>query len=156
MHPEHPWLLTLALPALLASASATAQTMYKWTDENGRITYSDQPPLGKVKSREIINIPGAAPAGALKQMTDQDSQFKKRQEDAAKAQAAAAKKEEADKQRAENCARARAELRGIRDNAPMARLTESGERVLLDENAREAEGKRLETYIEESCAQQNG
>jgi hypothetical protein len=44
-------------------------------------------------------------------------------------------------------------MRGLRDNAPMARLTESGERVLLDSNAREMEGKRLETFIEENCAQ---
>jgi len=156
MRSKHPWLLTLPLQALalLASASAIAQmTTYKWVDENGRVTYSDQPPVGKVKSREIITIPGATAPSAARQLGDQDSQFKKRQDDAAKAQAAAAKKEETDKQRADNCARARAELRGLRENAPMARLTESGERVLLDENAREAEGKRLETFIEESCGQ---
>ena len=70
-------------------------------------------------------------------------------------QALAAKKEEADRQKADNCGRARGELRGLRDNAPIARLTESGERVLLDAGAREAEGKRLETFIEENC-QPNG
>ena len=145
--------LLLLMPLFLLSGAAAAQTMYKWVDESGRVTYSDQPPVGKVRSSELINLPGAPPAGALRQMADQDTQFKKRQDDATKAQAAAAKKEEVDKQRADNCARARGELRALRENAPIARLTESGERVLLDANAREAEGKRLETYIEENCAQ---
>jgi len=148
--------LLLLMPLFLLPGSAAAQTMYKWVDENGRVTYSDQPPVGNVKSKEVINIPGAAPTGALRQMTDQDSQFKKRQDDAAKAQAAAAKKEDLDKQRAENCTRARGELRALRDNVPFTRVTESGERVLLDGGARETESKRLETYIEENCAQPSG
>ena len=58
-----------------------------------------------------------------------------------------------DKQKQENCSRARAEIRALRDNAPLVRLTESGERVLLDAGAREVEGKRLETFLEENCTQ---
>ena len=77
----------LFLLPLLAPAICGAQTMYKWTDENGRITYSDQPPVGKVKSSELISIPNAPPVGAVRQLSDQDSQFKKRQDDAQKAQA---------------------------------------------------------------------
>jgi hypothetical protein len=144
----------LLLVPILASGAASAQvTMYKWTDENGRVTYSDQPPLGKVRSKETINIPGATNPNAARQVTDADAQFKKRQDDAAKAQAATAKKEEAEKQKQDNCSRARNELRALRDNQPLVRLTEKGERILLDEGAREAEGKRIETYIEENCAQ---
>jgi hypothetical protein len=47
-------------------------------------------------------------------------------------------------------------LRALRDNVPIARMTESGERVVLDAGAREAEGRRLETFIGESCAQSSG
>jgi len=144
--------LLLLIP-LLASGPAAAQEMYKWVDENGRVTYSDQPPLGKVRSKEVINIPSTVNPGAARRIGDQDAQFKKRQDDAAKAQAAAAKKEEVDKQKQENCSRARAEMRALRENAPLVRLTESGERVLLDAGAREVEGKRLETFLEENCTQ---
>jgi hypothetical protein len=127
--------------------------MYKWVDETGRVTYSDQPPVGNVRSKEVINIPGAANPGAARQLVDQDAQFRKRQDDAAKAQAAAAKKEETEKQKADNCARARAQLRALRDNGPVVQINEKGERVMLDSAARETEGKRTETFIEENCAQ---
>jgi len=152
MHPKS----SIAIGILLAlPLIASAQTMYKWVDQNGHVTYSDQPPIGAVRSKETISVPSSSPSGAAGQLNAQEAQFKKRQDDAQKAQALAAKKEESERQKADNCSRARGELRGLRDNAPIARLTESGERVLLDAGAREAEGKRLETYIEENC-QPNG
>lgn len=152
MHPKS----SIAIGILLAlPLIASAQTMYKWVDQNGRVTYSDQPPVGAVRSKETITVPGPAASNAVRQLTTQDTQFKKRQDDAQKAQALAAKKEETERQKADNCGRARGELRGLRENAPIARLTESGERVLLDAGAREAESKRLETFLEENC-QPNG
>lgn len=143
----------LLLVPLVSSGTAMAQSMYKSVDENGKVTYSDQPPVGKVKRSEVITIPGAANPGAARQMIDQDAQFRKRQDDAAKAQAAAAKKEEIDRQKADNCSRARAELRALRDNAPLVKLNEKGERIVLDGSAREAESKRVETFVEENCVQ---
>jgi hypothetical protein len=146
----------LLLAPLLVGTMATAQNLYKSVDDNGRVTYSDQPPLGKVKSQEVVKIVGSANAGAARQVMDQDAQFKKRQDDADKKQAEAAKKEQFEAIRQDSCARARGELRALRENTPVARMDESGERVVLDEGAREAEGKRLETFIEESCAQSSG
>lgn len=146
-------LTSFALALVVAAGGAAAQTMYKWTDENGRVTYSDTPPVGNVRSKEVINVPAAAPSGAVRQLNTQEAQFKKRQDDALKAQTDAAKKEEIARQKADNCSRARGELRALRDNAPVARLTENGERVMLDAGARESEGKRLESYIEENCIQ---
>ena len=143
----------LLLVPLLASGAAAAQSMYKWVDQNGKVTYSDQPPVGKVRSNEVISIPGSTNPGAARQLIDQDAQFRKRQDDAAKAQAAAAKKEELDKQKINTCARARTELRSLRDNTPLVVLNEKGERVLLDGAARDAESKRMETFVEENCAQ---
>jgi hypothetical protein len=146
----------LLLAPLLVGTMAIAQNLYKWVDDNGRVTYSDQPPPGKVKSQEVVKTVGSANAGAVRQITDQDAQFKKRQDDAAKKQAEAAKKEQFEVIRQDSCARARGELRALHENIPIARMNESGERVVLDEGAREAEGKRLETFIEESCSQSSG
>ena len=146
----------LLLAPLLVGTMAIAQNLYKWVDDNGRVTYSDQPPLGKVKSQEVVKILGSANTGAARQITDQDAQFKKRQDDATKKQAETAKKEQFEAVRQDACNRARGELRALRDNIPIARMTESGEKVVLDDGAREAEGKRLETFIEESCSQSNG
>ena len=145
--------LLWGLVPLLAAGVVAAQSMYKWVDENGRVTYSDQPPVGKVRSTEVISVPGPANPGAARQLVDQDAQFKKRQEDAAKAQAAAAKKEELEKQKVDNCTRARTQLRALRDSMPLVQINEKGERIVLDAAAREAESRRVETFIEENCAQ---
>lgn len=146
----------MLLAPLMVGTMAAAQDLYKWVDDNDRVTYSDQPPLGKVKSQEVVKILGSANTGAARQITDQDAQFKKRQDDATKKQAETAKKEQFEAVRQDACNRARGELRALRDNIPIARMTESGEKVVLDDGAREAEGKRLETFIEESCSQSNG
>lgn len=143
----------LLMPMLCAGGIAGAQTMYKWVDDNGRVTYSDQPPIGKVKTQETIRILGPSNPGAARQVFDQDAQLKKRQEDAAKKQADTAKKNEQETAKRDACSRARGEMRALRESVPIMRMTESGERVLLDDSAREGEAKRLETFVEENCAQ---
>jgi hypothetical protein len=144
--------LRISLSILLAApVLAPAQTLYKWVDPNGRVTYSDTPPVGEVRTKETLTIPAAAPSPAVRQLGAQEAQFKKRQEEAQKAQAAATKKEELERMKADNCTRARGELRALRDNAPLSRLSENGERVPLDAGAREAETTRLENYITENC-----
>ena len=149
-----PPLALFTLCMLATAAGAQAQTMYyKWVDENGRVTYSDTPPVGNVRSKETITVQGAPASSAARQLNEQEAQFKKRQDDAVKAQADAAKKQEAERQKADNCSRARADLRALRDNVPMSRMTESGERVLLEGATRDAEARRLETYVEENCVQ---
>lgn len=147
------WLL---LAPLLAGTMAAAQGLYKWVDDNGHVTYSDKPPVGKVKSQEVMSITGAPNTSAARLLTDQDAQFKKRQDDTAKKQAETAKKEQLETARQNACGNARGELRALRDNVPIARMTESGEKVVLDSGAREAERRRLEAFLEESCTASSG
>ena len=71
MHVLRPALLTLALAALSASAVAQQQTVYEWKDAKGVTHYTDTPPSGAHKVREIsrANTPAAAkpaPAAATK------------------------------------------------------------------------------------------
>lgn len=54
----------------LLSLSVHAESMYRWTDENGKVHYSDQPPSGNPKSVQEKNIgsginsdPGQLPYG---------------------------------------------------------------------------------------------
>lgn len=42
----------LALACLVASVPAGAETVYKWTDKNGKVVYGKQPPA-KVKAEQI-------------------------------------------------------------------------------------------------------
>ena len=148
--------MLLLTPLLVGAMAAGAQNLYKWVDDNGRVTYSDQPPTGKVKSQEQVKIVTPVNSGAAKEIAKQDTQFKKRQDDAAKKTAEATKKEQFETVRVESCNRARGELRAVRENIPIARMTEAGERVVLDPSARGAEGRRLENFLEESCQQVGG
>src|SRR3954451_6345371 len=90
----------------LLAASASADT-YKWTDEDGKVHYTDQPPPAAARKSETIKavkVPhaatppappadagGKAPAAtAPKSVTDQEMEFRKRKlqqaENEAKAQ----------------------------------------------------------------------
>ncbi len=44
--------LTLGLALALISGAVAAQAVYRWTDANGRVIYSDQPPPPGVKGEE--------------------------------------------------------------------------------------------------------
>ena len=84
--------IILALSFFFAAAASAQQ--YKWVDQDGKVRYGDTPPPG-VKAQRLKPPPGAsapAPAAAAKQgekgekpLTPEEA-FRKRQEDAQKAQ----------------------------------------------------------------------
>jgi hypothetical protein len=145
--------LILLGSSAFALAQSAGPTTYKWVDENGRVTYSDTPPLGKVKAQEQLRLQVPANPGAAQQVFNQDAQLRKRQDDDAKKQADATKKEEAEARRRDECSRSRGELRALRDTTPIIKLNENGERVMVDDAMRESERRRVETFLEENCAQ---
>lgn len=148
---RHPIVL-LVLPLLAGAMTAGAQSLYKWVDEKGRVTYSDQPPpSANVKSQEQVRVVTPINSNAAKDMATRDTAFKKRQEEANKKAAELTKKEQQEAAKAEACTRARGDLRAIRDNIPIARVNESGERVLLDAAGRDSESRRIEGFLEENC-----
>ena len=147
-------IVLLVIPLLAGAMTAGAQSLYKWVDDKGRVTYSDQPPpSANVKSQEQVRIVTPINSTAAKDMATRDTAFKKRQEDATKKSAEQAKKDQQEASKAEACVRARGDLRAIRENVPIARMSESGERVLLDATGRDSEGRRIESFLEENCAQ---
>src|SRR5690242_1724113 len=81
------WPVVLTFALLATSADAA---LWKWTDANGRIVYSDIPPSGDVKAERVSGPSAPANPSAAKDMAQQDAEFRKRQlqrtEDAAKAE----------------------------------------------------------------------
>ena len=99
-------LLTMLGGALLMSAPAGAQT-YKWTDAEGKIHYSDQPPPPNVKEQvtvkprqtiraDDLRIAATGDKGTTaakpKTYAEQEAEFKKRHVEAAEREAADKKK----------------------------------------------------------------
>jgi len=58
--------LALCMTACLAAAGAHAdQTLYRWTDANGRVFYTDTPPPGDARNVEKKNLGDRAGSGTL-------------------------------------------------------------------------------------------
>ena len=139
-----------ATAAVLTVAAPPADAaLYKWVDANGRTVYSDQVPPG-VKAEPVGAAPPPANPNAVKDLANQDAEFRKRQLDRAE-DGKKAEKARADAQKlATGCAQARAQIVNLRNgDFAMYKLNEKGERVFLDEAGRRAEIGRLEQSMRE-------
>jgi hypothetical protein len=154
--------------------SATAQAQWQWLDKSGRKVYSDQPPPTDIPASNILKQPRniAAPAGApvaaqpaakgattaapaanTPQLSEDDKDLLARKKKA-EAEAAAKVKAEAERLasiKAANCEKARAN-QALMDSGVRVSITNAkGERELLDDAARAAEQKKIQTVIATNC-----
>ena len=142
-----------ALALLLAAAVAAGAeaALYKWTDAQGRVVYSDQPPIGNVKSEQLRGAPPPANPNAAKELAQHEADFKKRQDDAAKAEAKATKDLATSAEHAENCAQMRAELKQLTESQlAIYRYNASGEREVMDDDARAKERAKVNAWIRDN------
>jgi hypothetical protein len=145
--------LTVLAVSLLAATAATgtAAALYKWTDAQGRIVYSDQPPQANVKTEQLRGAPPPANPNAAKELAQREADFRKRQADAAAASAKAGKAQASDAQRAEGCAQAKGELKQLAESQlAIYRYNEKGEREAMDEDARVRERAKLNTWVRDN------
>jgi len=121
---------------LLAVPGAAWAQMYKCVDEKGVTHYSDKPRPGckggPVDIRSIPSLSGSEPAAPKQDLRQQDAEFKRRQLERAEAEAAG--KAEQDK----HCARLRREHALLGGGTRVSRILPSGERVYIDDAARDA------------------
>lgn len=159
--------------ALLAVLSiglhSTAFAQWKWRDGKGHVQYSDIPPPGSVAEQDILQRPAgaarrapmqgttpaeAAPAAAAAsgpKLVDPELEAKRRkteQDDAAKRKA---EEEKLAAVRAENCTRAKGQLKTLEDGVRMARTNANGEREILDDKGRAEETKRARDIMASDC-----
>ena len=135
-----------------ALAGPASGTLYKWTDANGRVVYSDQPPPGNVKVETIQGAPPPSNPNAVKELAAKEAEYKKRQLDAADA----AKKAEA--QRAElakvgdACTRAQLRIKQLAaEMIGLARYNDKGEIVFIDDATRRREREQLDNWYKANC-----
>jgi hypothetical protein len=162
----------IVLALLLAAALAQpAQAQWKWRDKSGHTQYSDLPPPADVSESDILSRPHptsrrvAAPAPAaasaasapavnaiVKPNTEDPALEAKRKqleaEQAAKRKADEAKLAAA---KADNCSRAKEQLRSIDSGVRLVRTNEKGEREVLDDDQRAQEAKRTRDIISADC-----
>jgi hypothetical protein len=144
--------LAAVCAALALIAVPAGAVLYKWVDASGRVTYSDQPPPGNVKA-EVVGTPApAANPSAVRDLANQEADFKKQQTQRADDQKKAAKTRAEQVQLQQDCTDARARLRLYQSNEPIGRIDENGQQVLIDDITRQETRDRLAQQIRERCS----
>jgi Domain of unknown function (DUF4124) len=157
----------LILSLALACTAVSAFAQWQWIDKDGRKVFSDRAPPPDILEKNIIsrpagrnsapaaNAPAEQPAGSAAASTpasaalpkpggvDKDLEEKKKQ--AADAEAAKRKAE------VENCARAKQGKATYDSGVRISRSNAAGEREVLDDAARAAEIKRIQSVIDSDC-----
>jgi hypothetical protein len=160
---------------VLLAASMGAAAQWQWLDKDGRKVYSDRPPPPETPEKNILKQPGrpasaqaaaqpaakaasspasAPAAGSTPRLSGKDKELEEKKKQAEQAEAAQKKAEEEkyQKARAENCNRAKLAKSSFDTGARIARTNEKGEREILDEAGRAAEGQRIQDVIKSECS----
>ena len=153
------------------ATSLAAMAQWQWVDKDGRKVYSDRPPPADIPEKNILKQPGvrasalsavaATPASAASTPAsaavsrpsgkDRDLEEKKKQAEQQEAAGKKAEEERVQKIRGENCARARQAKAGFDSGARISTTSKTGERIILDDEARAVEIKRLQSVIQSEC-----
>ena len=165
----HRWTALTCAALLGALLAVPAQAQWKWRDKNGQTQYSDLPPPAGVAESDILQRPNVtqrrAPVGApaaasgaasgvpalAPKGSDPELEAKRRQ---AEQDVAAKKKAEDEKiaiAKADNCMRAKAQVRTLDSGVRIARTNDKGEREFMDDAARAAETKRAQDIVASDC-----
>jgi hypothetical protein len=177
------WTLALLAAVLGTTLALPAQAQWKWRDKNGQTQYSDLPPPGGVPEQDILSRPnsgkrrnvvntvapaasaaasGAAAASGVVAAASSplvlktvEPELEAKRKKAEADQAAKAKVEEAKvaASRAENCTRARTQMRTLDSGIRVVRSNDKGEREVLDDKQRADEVKRTRDIIAADCRQ---
>jgi hypothetical protein len=172
-------LAALALGALVTiSLSSPAFAQWKWKDKSGHVQYSDLPPPQSVGDADILQRPssgaarkppafapnsaqaaaatltasGVLPAASTPaQAVEPELEAKRRKASEDEAAKRRAEEEKQKAARAENCQRAKSQLRALDDGMRIARVNEKGEREILDDKGRAEESKRARDIVNSDC-----
>ncbi len=149
--------------AVLAAAAGLAQAQIKcWTDANGKRACGDTPPPGARISTVRVDsggTPPPPPPAATKDAkkgpltpAEQDQEFRKRRQEAEKAQAKADAERQDKAARNEGCERTKEYLRTLESGQRIARTNPAGERYYLDEAATQREIEKARESMAKACS----
>jgi hypothetical protein len=156
--------LRAALIVLACAATPLAFAQWLWVDKDGRKVFSDQPPPPGTPADKILKRPSgaramepeaeAAPAAApMPKVSGKESELEAKRKAASAAEAGKkrAQEEQLAKDKAENCERAKRAKATLDSGVRLTQTNAKGETEILDDNARAAEAKRLDSAIAANC-----
>jgi hypothetical protein len=142
--------LMLALGALVLAPAHAA--LYKWTDSNGRVVYSDQPPMRNYKAELVQGASPPSNPNAAKELAAKEAELKKRQQEAAEStKQTDAQRLDATK-RAEQCIRMQNQARQLgAEQIALVRYNAKGEMIYMDDATRRKERAETEAWVKTNC-----
>lgn len=166
--PKH---LVLVFAGWAFALSAAAQ--WQWIGKDGRKVFSDRPPPADIQDKDILKQPGGrggrasvapavtevpAPAVAAAKPNvpkisgkDAELEAKKKKLEEEEAAKKKAEEEKVAKGRADNCERAKKGLASFQSGVRISTVNAKGEREFMEEGARAAESKRLQSIVDSDC-----
>lgn len=159
--------LLAAVIGLTLAGPASAQ--WKWRDGKGQVQYSDLPPPQGTPEKDILQRPAggalrSTPAPALvpaasaasapplaPKGTEPELEAKRKKQEQDEADKKKAEEARIAAAKAENCTRARSQLRTLESGVRIARTNDKGEREILDDKQLAAEQKRARDVIASDC-----
>ena len=159
------WTLVVLTAVLGATLALPAAAQWKWRDASGHTQYSDLPPPPGTPDKDILQRPSAtaapvraAPAasgasGVVLSAKTTDPELEANRKKAEQGVADKQKAEEAKfaAARAENCAKARTQLKAFDSGMRLARTNDKGEREYLDDKGRAQEAARARDLVASEC-----
>lgn len=145
-----PWRVVLLI-TLSALALPATSGMYKWTDADGQVHYSQSPPPEGVQGEELKPPPKVDTESAVEELKAQQQGFDQRLEDKAKVDEEAGKTAEKAAEKARYCEQLRTDLAGLQ-TAQRIFTGEGEERRRMGEDERQAKIKDIETKLAKDCS----
>ena len=145
--------LAFALLVLLSFASSAA--VYKWTDKDGKVHYSDRPTSGQSSVEMDVEDTGTAPTSTRQdQLTREQKRERLLQ---SMAEDRIEKQEQRERQRAikqqnrQKCNRYRDQMRHYQRANRLYKLDEDGNRVYISDSDRAQATQNLQRKIKKYC-----
>ena len=143
--------LLVCIVALALAAAPASATTYKWTDANGRVVYSDQPPSGKFNVESIAAPPPPANPNAVKELANKEAELQQRRMLRTEEESKTAKaRVDADKKR-DQCGKVRGQITAMQAQPNLYQTNAKGEQVFMDDTARRKARDQLTTWVKENC-----
>lgn len=147
-----------AIFLLLACTCAWAD-LHKWVDANGKVHYSDDDPPEDVKAQTLrgsvtTSAETVAPASgtpATKTIYEQAADINKANKAKEEAAQKAAKEQEEAQIKKKNCEQSRSQLLTLQNSPRIATYDENGERVFMDDSARQKGIEEAQAAVGKYC-----
>lgn len=159
-----------ALLLLGMFAIAAQGQLYKWTDANGKVHYTDTPPPDSAKEQHTIDVkPASRPASASpggpasgkaagaqgsapKTFAEKQAEYEKQKKERDESAAKESKKVADAKAKEDACKQAQATLRNLQSGVRLFETDEKGQRYVMSDAARAQQIEAAQKTVNETCS----